>query len=461
MMLRGEAKEAVLVALAALFLLPQAVAVTGETVAADKSDAAAATAPSSGPDKAVSEVGEQVKATTRAGDWPCWRGANGDSLSAETDWNAKWPEGGPKKLWEAQIGIGYSPVSVAGGRAYTMGNADKKDTVWCFNAFTGEVLWKHSYDCVGGGADYPGPRAQPAVDGNRVYTISLHGHLKCLNADTGEVLWEMDVKKRLGAKGSAHGHCENPLVLGKLLVMSLGAPPASVVTFDKMTGEILWKAGQDPAGYSTPTPYVSQGKQCLAVFTSTSVLGLDAVSGRQLWRHPWQSFTNIAVSTPIVWDGKVFFSSNYVNQKKPGIDAGGALLQITDEEPKELWRNTSMANHFSTCVLWKGCLYGFTAQGTWSNPRTTVLRCMEFSTGKVKWEAAGLGWGTLMVANGYLILLGDTGDLVIAEASSEAYKPISRAKVLENRCWTVPVLTGGRIYCRDEKGHLVCLDVTR
>jgi outer membrane protein assembly factor BamB len=397
------------------------------------------------------EVNVPERGTVVVGDWPCWRGPNRDGISQETGWNAHWPDGGPAKLWEAQIGIGYSPVSVVGGRAYTMGNIGRQETVWCFDAATGEVLWKHSYPCRGG-SDYPGPRAQPTVDGDRVYTISIKGHLKCFNTDRGGVVWETDVREQLGSKGSAHGHCGSPLVLGEKLILATGAPPATVVAFDKMTGDILWKGGDDPGGYATPTPYLFKGKQCLAVFTGTSMLGMDAATGDVLWRYPWQSKLNIAASTPIVSGDKVFFCTDY------GI--GGALLQITDGPPKEVWRSTDMSNHFDTCVLWKGHLYGFTPRGSHSVSRKTVLRCMEFATGEVKWSEAGLGIGTLQIADGKLILLGDAGDLVIAEATSEGYKPISRAKVLENRCWTVPVLANGRIYCRDEKGHLVCLDVS-
>ena len=399
-------------------------------------------------------VGAWAASEAVASDWPCWRGPKGDNISPEAGWTVTWPEGGPKKLWETQVGAGYSPVSVVDGRAYTMGNVNKKEeVVWCFDAATGDVLWKHAYKCGGGGAGYPGPRAQPTVDGDRLYTISIRGHLKCLKTESGDVVWEIDLRTKFGSKGSAHGHCANPVVLGKMLVVATGAPPATVMAFDKMTGKLLWKGGDDPGGYSTPMPYVFQGKLCLAVFTGTSMMGMDAADGRILWRYPWQSNLYISVSTPIISDNKVFFSCDY--------GFGGALLQITDGQPKELWRNTSMANHFNTCVLWKGYLYGFTPRQKHSVSAKTVLRCMEFATGKVKWETGGLGIGTLMVADGKLILLGDAGDLVIAEPTPEAYKPISRAKVLGDRCWTVPVLANGRIYCRDEKGHLVCLDVSR
>ena len=388
------------------------------------------------------------------GDWPCWRGVHRDGMSRETGWLAKWPKSGPRKLWEARVGVGYSPVSVSGGRAYTMGKVAKRETViWCLDAAKGNVLWKRSVP-TGRGSGYPGPRAQPTVDGDRAYTLSLLGSLQCLTAAKGEVLWEIDLRKKLGASGEDHyGHCENPVILGNALIIETGAPPATVIAFNKMTGKVLWKGGQDPGGYSTPAPYVRDGKLCLAVLTGKSLLGMDASNGTVLWRYPWKSKNGTAVATPIVSDDKVFISCDY--------GYGSAFVQMTDKSPKEIWRSTNMSNHFMTCVLYREHVYGFTPRVRHSVSKKTVLRCVELKTGNIKWEKGGLGIGTLLVADGKLILLGDAGDLVIAEAISTEYKEISRAKVVNERCWTMPTLARGRIYCRGEKGQLVCIDVSR
>ena len=78
-------------------------------------------------------------------DWPNWRGPNYDGISKET-----LPEDMPESLpvaWRAEVGIGFSTVSVVEDRVLTMGNKDEKDTIWCLDAKTGEVLWQHTYDC--------------------------------------------------------------------------------------------------------------------------------------------------------------------------------------------------------------------------------------------------------------------------------------------------------------------------
>lgn len=166
--------------------------------------------------------------------------------------------------------------------------------------------------------------------------------------------------------------------------------------------------------------------------------------GKLLWRYPWKTQYNLNIATPIYADGKVFISSNY--------GTGGAVFRLTDGgEPETIWKATTMQNHISTSVLYEGHLYGF------SDAR---LRCVDFETGKVKWEQTGLGKGTLTIADGRLIILGDRGDLVLARPLAEAYTPISQAHVFDNKTltWTVPVVSGGRLFVRSENG-LVALQV--
>src|SRR6185503_6906615 len=50
-------------------------------------------------------------------DWPKWRGPRGDQISREVLAD-QWPAGGPRTLWAADVGIGYSSPVVAGGRVY-------------------------------------------------------------------------------------------------------------------------------------------------------------------------------------------------------------------------------------------------------------------------------------------------------------------------------------------------------
>ena len=86
-----------------------------------------------------------VAITAHADDWPRWRGPDANGISKETGWLAQWPAGGPKQLWKAKVGIGFSSFSVSQGRVHTLGNAQDTDTVFCFDANAGTVAWRYSY----------------------------------------------------------------------------------------------------------------------------------------------------------------------------------------------------------------------------------------------------------------------------------------------------------------------------
>jgi len=154
--------------------------------------------------------GDEASRTT---DWPQWRGPNRDGISTETGWLANWPPGGPKVLWKASVGTGYSSVSVSHGMLYTLGNAHGKDTVYCFDAATGKVLWQYSYPCAEGAQ--PGTRMTPTVDGECVYTFSREGHLFCFDAGSGRVRWSMNVVETLRDTSGRWGYACMPLVLGE------------------------------------------------------------------------------------------------------------------------------------------------------------------------------------------------------------------------------------------------------
>ena len=105
----------------------------------------------------------------------------------------------------------------------------------------------------------------------------------------------------------------------------------------------------------------------------------------------------------------------------------------------------------NSCVLWKGNLYGFDE---------AMLTCMDFATGDVKWQQKDLGKGALIMADGKLIIQAEDGRLVIAEAAPEAYKEISKTPAVAKRSWVSPVLANGKMYCRNNNGETVCLDVS-
>ncbi len=377
----------------------------------------------------------------RAADWPQWRGPDANGISKETGWNAQWPASGPKVLWKAQVGTGFSSFAVANGRVFTMGNTADTDTVFCFKADTGEVLWKHSYPQKLEAKNYEGgPNATPTVDGDRVYTCSKDAEIFCLDAAKGTVVWSKKLAEELGAKKPTWAYASSVLVEGDLLLVNVGSAGTAL---SKKDGKVVWSNGNDVANYSTPVPFIVDGKRAVALFTKDHIAALLVADGKELWRYPWKTSYDINAADPIVSGNEVFISSGY--------NHGAALLRITDGKPEQVWQNKNMRNHFNSCVLWQGYLYGVDEK---------ELRCVSWKDGEVKWGDPRFGKGSLMMADGKVIGLGEKGELLIVEATPKEFKAVSRAQVLGGKCWTAPVLANGRIYCRNATGDMVCLDVT-
>lgn len=387
--------------------------------------------------------------TVRAADWPNWRGLQYDGISREVGLLKSWPAAGPALVWKRELPGGYSSMAVAGGKLFTQTKEGKEETVLCVDAVSGQPVWEHRYP-----ADYDlhptldarfksGPRSTPAVDGGRVYTLGTTGILLCLEVKTGKPVWSVDLLKLAGRACPEFGYSNSPVISGDLLFVHPGGPGGnSLAALNKRTGEVVWKALDDPIGYSTPILVKDSGVEQLVHFTATGLVAVTPKEGKLLWRYEWKTNFDLNVATPIYADGQVFLSSNY--------GRGAALVRLKGAAaPEEVYRTQNVQSHFSTCVLYQGHLYGFTLGR---------LRCVELKTGEVKWEERGLGNGSLLVADGQLFVLSERGDLVLAEASPAAYNERSRWKALEGTCWSAPVLANGKLYLRNEK-TLLALDV--
>ena len=375
-------------------------------------------------------------------DWPCWRGPARSGVSIEADWSCQRATNNMPVLWRASVGKGFSSLAVAGGRVYTMGNTDGTDTVFCFDALTGGVLWRHSYMCELQPLAYEGgPGSTPAVDEGRVFTFSKDGHLFCLDAQDGHVVWQ----NKFGRWPLLEGDWKNnwryagsPLVVGDRLFMSLGQ---AGMAFSKKDGAVLWQSPAGHPGYSSPVPFSSGKKQALAFFSGHAVIGVGADTGKRLWEIPWHTEWDFNAADPVIHDGKLFVSS--------GNNAGCALYDITVNPPRELWRNKNLKTPMNSAVLWQGNLYGF---------NDADLACVEWATGVKKWSETTIRRGSLIEADNKLLLLSEKGLFVVAEATSAAYRPLAQAEILAGRCWTTPVLSRGLIYARNAAGDVVCLD---
>jgi outer membrane protein assembly factor BamB len=390
----------------------------------------------------AAETGGEKKDTAA---WPRFRGPGGDGISSEKNWSADWPENGPKEAWTRGIGTGYSTVSVADGRVYTMGNEKSTDYVWCLSEKDGSVIWKQSYPCKN--CQYPGPRATPTVADGSVYILSARGDVACFDAAKGTPRWSKRLAKELGAKAPKWGFSGSPLVDGGLVIYNVGSAGTAL---NRKTGEIVWESGNDVSGYSTPVVFEMGQKRCVLLFIKDALVCLDITDGQRLWSIPWRTSYDVNAADPVmVGDDRIFITSGY--------RVGCALIEVKGGRPRVVWQNKNMASQFSTPVAYKGHLYG--ADG---NTGRAVLKCVEIDTGKVKWSTDRLKMAALMVADGKLIVQADGGHLAVGEATPQAWRPTAKAQPLKGMCWTMPVLANGRIYCRNNRrGQLVCLDVSK
>lgn len=379
-----------------------------------------------------------------AADWPCFRGPTHDGISAEKGWRSEWPADGPPVAWKADVGMGFSSIVVTQGRAATVGHADGKDTVFCFDALNGKELWKHSYPAELGDKFYEGgTTGTPTFEGDRLYWLSRWGDLICFDATSGKIQWQTNIQKDTGAPNPTWGYTGAPLVQGDFLVLNVGDAGAAV---EKATGKLVWKSAAKDCGYSTPLPFSRDGRT-LAVFANTdSYVAVDPATGGEAWRQRWLTQYNVNAANPVISGEQMFICTGY--------GKGGGLFKIGAGAPEQVWKTKALRTQLNAAVLYEGHLYG--ADGDTTEKAT--LKCLDFATGKEVWAEPRFGSGGVIVADGKLIGLSGDGELIIAPASPEGFKPTTRAQVLGPRCWTVPTLANGFIYCRNFRGQVVVLD---
>ncbi len=355
-------------------------------------------------------------------------------------------------------------MAIRGKRLYTMGHEPTDqpasavapellpvanrgtDVVHCLDVDSGKTIWTHRYPCLLVDRLHEGgPAATPTLDDNHCYTVSKEGHLFCLAADTGKVIWQRRFSDDLGVPMPQWGFACSPLVWKNLVIVDGGR----IAAYDKHNGQLVWKTRPFQPGYGSAISWQVGDRTLIAVLNNEALVLVQADTGKEIAEFAWETDYLTTAATPLVADNRIFISSGY--------NCGCALLQLDGDKLNIVYENRNMRNHFNSSVLWQGHLYGF--DGNSHSRRTVTLNCMNFDTGELLWEERGLGCGSLMLAGGILVVLSDRGELVTAPANPEQFTELARAPILNGRCWTVPVLAGGRLFARNAQGDLVCVDL--
>jgi len=392
--------------------------------------------------------------TARCADWPQFLGPNRNGTSPETGLLATWPDKGPPKVWEKEVGEGYSGPVVAGNRLILFHRVGNNEVVECLDPANGKGIWKFEY-ASGYQDDYGkgnGPRATPAIAGNKVYTLGAEGKVHCLDLERGTKVWARSLHDDYQVKKGFFGVATSPVVEGNLVLVNVGGKGAGIVAFNKDDGKEVWKATEQAASYSSPVAATIDGVRHVFFFTREGIVGLDPASGTVRFSKRWRSRLDASVNaaTPLVVDDLLFVTSSY--------NAGAVLHRVKKDGIEELWKgDQALSSHYNTPVVHQGYLYGLDGR---QEGGAAQLRCVELKTGAVKWSKPRFGCAALILADGRLIALSENGDLVLVEPSPDSYKEKARASLLNRPVRAEPALAEGRLYARDDS-KLICWNLKK
>ena len=413
-------------------------------------------------------LASMTAAVTRAAEeWPRWLGPRGDNIVRDAALPDRWPAGGPKKVWEKKVGIGFASPIGFDGKVYVFAlEGDDKEVLTAFDAATGNIVWSQGYNRPTPGGERPDPtwdgtRATPAIDAGKVYTYGSTGLLVCRDLADGKELWRVDVLKETGGRllGAANiwGQASSPLVARDAVYVQAGKGGAVAVAVDKNSGKLLWKSqAEGLGGYAAPILADVPGKPQLIIFGGDALYGMEPQTGKTIWTEPWKTAFDINAATPIYHDGQLFVTSGYAPET-----GGCALFQLSATGAKKVWEKPGfkgIASKFQPPVLDNGYVYGVTEEKSGS------LKCLKWATGETAWQAdepKRLGFGASLVRCGEkLLVMSQEGTLYLMRATPDKHQVLGQAEVFSGseQVWSSPLVYRGKVYAKG-KDQLVCLDL--
>jgi len=386
-------------------------------------------------------------------DWPQFLGPARDGVYRGPALGETWGGKGPRVVWQKPVGQGFSGPVVAGGRLILFHRVGSRELVEAFDAKTGTPQWSYGYPTAyrdDFGFD-EGPRAVPVVEAGIVYTFGAEGQLQAVSLDSGKAVWNVDTRKRYGVPKAFFGAAGSPLVDGGRVIANVGGRGAGIVAFDAKTGQELWKATDDEASYSSGMSATIAGRRYAIFLTRTGLVGLDPATGQVQFTRRWRSRQNASVNTatPLVVGDLIFVSAEY--------GPGAGALRLQGSTLTDVWSSDEvLSNHYATSVYAEGYLFGYHGRQEFGQS----FRAVDFRTGKVRWTEEGVGAGSVILAGTRLLMLRESGELLLAPASPDGFKPLARARILPAPVRAFPALADGLLYARNEK-TLVCVDLNR
>jgi outer membrane protein assembly factor BamB len=394
-------------------------------------------------------VGIPFLSSAQDNQWSQYRGAERAGSSSEKLFVEEWNESSLNPLWKVHTGSGFSEVLVSGELIYTMVSETIDSTTGseflaCFDEDSGNERWRVRVDSLyfdpDGWGD--GTRATPVLESGKIYCFSAYGKLSAHEAKDGKIIWQNDIAALYGSTEPRWGFTSAPLILNDLLIMEAGGKDNhAFMAFDKETGAVIWNYGNGNASFNSPLLTHLDGQEQI-VFANGRTLYSFHPNGDTLWTYTLP-FSNIITMPLKVDENKIFLSGI----RTPGF----VMVEINENQPKEVLRGNSMKTDFNTSVYHDGYIYGF---------HVAALRCISAETGEVKWTKRGYGKGSLILVDGHLMVLSDQGKLIVVEANPESFVEKSSLQAIEGKSWTAPSFVNGKLYLRN-LSEMTCIEIQK
>lgn len=380
----------------------------------------------------------------RGGDWPQFLGPNRNGTCPGTGLASDWNASEPERKWKMKVGEGFSGPVVSSNKVLLFHRLDNQEVLQALNAADGAPIWKASHPTRyrdDFGFD-EGPRATPAVASGRVYTFGAEGMLQCVNFEDGKLVWEVDCKKAFQADKGFFGMACSPLVFENKVYLNVGGKNASIACFEAATGKLEWKTGDDEASYSSPVAANLEGEPFIIFFTRSGLEIVNPVNGKSAADFPWRSRMNASVNaaTPLVVNNSIFLTASY--------GTGAVLLDWKGGRLTKVWSgDNSLSSHYASCVHKDGYLYGFDGR---QEQRPSFV-CVELRSGKTQWRQEDFGAGTVTLAGGKLLVLKESGELVLLDASPKEFKMRGQTQILGSGTRAYPAVADKQFFARDKE----------
>jgi len=375
-------------------------------------------------------------------DWPQWRGPNRDGTLATFTAPQVWPDTLTQR-WKIEVGTGYATPIVVGNRVYAFSRQQDNEVMRALDADSGKIIWETSYAAgfkmnAATGRHGPGPKSTPTHANGRLFTLGISGIVTAFDAATGKQLWQ----KPAGPVEPMYHTAQSALVDRDVVILHVGGHSKGALTaFDAATGAVKWSWDGDGPAYGSPIVAELGGTRQVITFSQESLVGVDAASGKLLWRVPFMARSTTNSITPLVYNGQTVIVSG---QGKPLT--AYTIAKRNEQWGADLaWENPQLSMAFSNAVLVGDAVFSL------SPLNSGQLFWADAKTGKTLWTSAPrqAGNASIVRAGDLLFVLKDDAQLMVARSTPGAFEPIKTYTVADSATWPAPALSGNRIFVKD------------